>query len=267
MAHKHTSQRVPGEPEQSHGCEQERETIDRMKSEFVSLVSHELRTPLTCIKGYIDLLLRGESAGELTELQREFLGIVQHNTRRLVSLINDLLYLSRIEYGMIELQRKPLNITLLIHELMPSFQARWEAGRQTFTLHLPEQAPMVHGDADRVTQILNNLLSNAHKYTPDEGHIDLSVETVASFACIAITDSGIGLSKEEQAQLFTRFYRAHNAMTEATDGTGLGLVITRSLVEMHGGEMQVSSEPGRGSTFRFTLPLAPFPRLWSLQRS
>src|SRR6266705_6240840 len=123
-------------------------------------------------------------------------------------------------------------------------------------MHLHEKAPMVLGDADRLMQILINLLSNAHKYTPDEGHIDLSVEIAEPVARVEVTDSSIGLSKEEQAKLFTHFYRAHNPTTEAVGGTGLGLVITRSLVEMQGGEMQVSSEPGHGSTFGFSLLLA-----------
>jgi len=238
-----------------HDVTHERE-IDRMKSGFVSMVSHELRTPLTSIKGYVDLILTDETVGELTELQREFLGIVRNNARRLVSLVNDLLDLSHMESGKIELHRKPLDITLLIRELLPSFQPGWDARRQTFTLHLPEQAPIALGDANRVKQILSNLLSNAHKYTPEGGHIDLSVEAAETVVRIAVTDSGIGLSIEEQAQLFTHFYRAHNALTATIGGTGLGLTICRSLVEMQGGEMQVSSEPGRGSTFRFTLPLA-----------
>ena len=233
--------------------------VDRMKSEFVCLASHELRTPLTSIKGYVDLLLTDETVGELSELQREFLGIAQNNARRLMKITNDLLDLSRMESGKMELHRKPLDINLLIHKLVPSFQPGWDAKRQKFTLHLPEEAPMVLGDAEGVMQILSNLLSNAHKYTPEEGHIDLSVETVGPVAWISVTDSGIGLSTEEQAQLFTRFYRAHNAATEAVGGTGLGLVITRSMVEMQGGEMQVSSEPGHGSTFHFTLPLAGSP--------
>jgi signal transduction histidine kinase/ActR/RegA family two-component response regulator len=237
-----------------HDATHERE-VDRMKSEFVALVSHELRTPLTSIKGYIDLILTDETVGDLTGLQHEFLVIAQNNARRLAALINDLLDLSHMESGKIDLHRKPLDINLLIGELMPSFQPIWDASRQTFALHLSEQAPMVLGDADRVMQILSNLLSNAHKYTPDGGHIDLSVEAEGPFARVSITDSGIGLSREEQAQLFTRFYRAHNAATETVGGTGLGLVITRALVEMQGGEMQVSSEPGHGSTFRFTLPL------------
>lgn len=238
-----------------HDVTRERQ-VDRMKSEFVSMVSHELRTPLTSIKGYIDLLLADESVGELTGLQREFLEITQNNTRRLASLVNDLLDLTAIESGKIELHREPLDLNRLIRELLPSFQPFWDARRQTFTLHLPEPAPIVCGDARRVTQILSNLLSNAHKYTPDEGHIDLSVEVAESVARVNVTDSGIGLSIEEQAQLFTRFYRARNAITEVGGGTGLGLVITRSLVEMQGGEIQVKSEPGQGSTFSFTLPLA-----------
>jgi signal transduction histidine kinase len=154
------------------------------------------------------------------------------------------------------LQCKPLNVNLLISELTPSFQPGWDAKRQTFNLHLPEQAPIALGDADRVIQILTNLLSNAHKYTPEEGRIALSVEIAGPIVRIAISDSGIGLSAEEQALLFTRFYRAHNATTEMVGGTGLGLAITRSLVEMQGGEISLSSEPGHGSTFCFTLPLA-----------
>ena len=159
--------------------------IERMQSDFISMVSHELRAPLTSIKGYTDLLLTETFPGDLTELQREFLGIIQNNARRLVNLTNELLDLSRMESGKMELQREALNINLLISELIPSFQPAWDEKRQTFTLHLPEEAPMVLGDADRVMQILTNLLSNAHKYTPEEGHINLSVEVVGPVACIA----------------------------------------------------------------------------------
>ena len=192
-----------------HDVTHERE-VDRIKSEFVSMVSHELRTPLTSIKGYIDLLLADDTVGELSELQREFLGITQNNTRRLISITNDLLDLSRLESGKLALHREPLDITLLIRELLPSFQPGWDARRQTFTLHLPEKAPKVLGDADRVMQILSNLLSNAHKYTPDEGHIDLSVEIAEPIARVQVTDSGVGLSTEEQARLFTPFYRGRS---------------------------------------------------------
>lgn len=229
--------------------------VDRMKSEFVSLVSHELRTPLTSIQGYIDLILTDEAVGPLTDLQQEFLSVVKNNARRLVSLINNLLDLSRIESGKIELHLESVDLNRLICELIPSFQPQLDTKDQICTLHLPDQAPMVQGDAERIIQIFSNLLSNAHKYTPQGGHIDLAVEVVGTVARVAVTDTGIGLSKEEQAELFKRFYRAQNALTESVSGTGLGLSITRSLVELHGGEIQVFSEPGKGSTFCFTLPL------------
>ena len=229
-----------------------------MKSELASMVTHELRSPLTAISGYVDLLLSEEAMGSLTKKQRESLFIVLDEAHRMLSLTNNLLDLSYLEFGTIECCQEPLNLNHLIQELIPSFQLRWAARRQIFTLHLPEPALIVLGNADRVKQILTNLFSNAHKYTPEEGHIDLSVEAVGSFACTAVTDTGIGLSTEEQARIFTRFYRARNALTKAVGGTGLGLTITRMLVEMQGGTIQVSSEPGRGSTFRFTLPLAEY---------
>jgi signal transduction histidine kinase len=229
--------------------------VERMKSDFVSTVSHELRTPLTSIKGYTDVLLTDETLGELTELQREFLAIIQNNVGRLESLVFDLLDLSHLESGMMELHLEALNINLLISELMPSFQPAWDKKRQTFTLHLSDDVPVVLGDSKRVTQILTNLLSNAHKYTPEGGYIDLTVETIETVASIVVTDSGIGLSTEEQTRLFTRFYRAHNAATEEIGGTGLGLSIARTLARMQRGEIQVESTPGHGSTFRFTLPL------------
>jgi len=235
-----------------HDMTHERE-VDRMKSNLASMVTHELRSPLTCINGFVDLLLTEEIVGTLTTEQREFLTIVQNETHRMLSLTNDLLDLSHLESGTFEWARESLNLNLLIQQLIPSFQLNWETKQQTFTLHLPPQDFIVLGDANRVTQILTNLLSNAHKYTPDGGSIDLSVENIGSVVSIAITDTGIGLSMEEQSRLFTRFYRAHNTTTKSVSGTGLGLTITRMLVEMQGGEIHVSSEPGHGSTFRFTL--------------
>ncbi|MBA2285239.1 MAG: response regulator [Ktedonobacteraceae bacterium] len=233
---------------------QERE-VDRMKSEFVSLVSHELRTPLTSIQGYIDLLLHDEEVGPLTALQQEFLGVAHNNARRLVGIINDLLDLSRIESGKIELHREPLHLTRLIQELLPTFSLRLEEKGQDLVLHLPDPSPIVQGDSERIVQVLSNLLSNAHKYTPQGGRIDLTVETTGTMARISVTDTGIGLSVEEQAQLFTRFYRAQNTMSQTVNGTGLGLTIARTLVELHGGEITLTSAPGQGSTFSFTLPL------------
>jgi PAS domain S-box-containing protein len=229
--------------------------IDRMKSEFVSLVSHELRTPLTSIKGFVDLLL-DEEAGEVTSEQREMLAIVKNNADRLVALINELLDVSRIESGKLELRRAPLELAALIQRVAASLRPQVEAKNQTLTLNLPADLPTALGDADRVTQILTNLLANAHQYTPAGGVIAVSAAAEGTAVRVAVQDTGIGIAPEDQAQLFTKFFRAHNRTTEEVGGSGLGLAITRSLVEMHGGTLTVASTVGAGSTFAFTLPQA-----------
>ena len=228
--------------------------VDRMKSEFVSMVSHELRTPLTSIKGYIDLLVDGD-AGELTEEQQEYLEIAKKNADRLVALINDLLDVSRIESGRMELHPSPLDLARLISDVAQSLRPQIEEKDQHLILEVNEPLPAVLGDTDRVTQILTNLLSNAYKYTPAGGTISV-VAQAAEKDCVRVDvrDTGIGLSAEEQTKLFTKFFRAKNRTTQEVGGTGLGLTITRSLVEMHGGKIIVSSAQGEGSTFSFTLP-------------
>jgi signal transduction histidine kinase/CheY-like chemotaxis protein len=229
--------------------------VDRMKTEFVSLVSHELRTPLTSIKGYVDLLLDGD-AGDVTADQRDFLGVVKSNADRLMALINDLLDISRIESGKVELRRAALDVGGLIAGAVGSLRPQIEAKGQRLHLDLPAALPAAWADADRVTQILINLLSNAHKYTPAGGEIAVTAAPAGDTIRVAVRDTGIGLTAAEQAQLFTKFFRARNRTTEEVGGTGLGLAITRSLVEMHGGQMDVESAPGQGSTFSFTLPPA-----------
>ncbi len=229
--------------------------VDRMKTEFVSLVSHELRTPLTSIKGYVDLLLEGE-VGDLAEEQREFLEIVGSNAQRLVALINDLLDISRIEAGKIELSRTPVVLAPLIEGIARSFRPQIEAKQQQLTQEVAPDLPAVWADHDRLTQIITNLLSNAHKYTPAGGRIRIAAAQTGDMIRIDVQDSGIGLSEEEQSRLFSRFYRARNRTTQEVGGTGLGLTITRSLIEMHGGTITVESEPGQGATFGFTMPIA-----------
>ena len=229
--------------------------VDRMKSEFVSLVSHELRTPLTSIKGYIDLLL-ADDAGALNDEQRDFLDVVKSNSDRLVSLISDLLDISRMESGSVELQRSPVALGPLIEDVAASFRPEIERTRQRLRLDTPPDLPSVLGDPDRLVQVLTNLISNAHKYTPAGGHIEVAARPEGHAIRVDVRDSGIGISPQDQAQLFTRFFRAKNRATQEVGGTGLGLMITRSLVLMHGGDIQVESTPGEGSTFSFTLPLA-----------
>jgi signal transduction histidine kinase len=224
---------------------------NRLKTEFVSMVSHELRTPLTSIQGYAELLLEDE---RMDDEERESLTIVKKNADRLLVLINDLLDLSRIEAGRVDLHRTSLDLTCLISEVARSLRPLIEAKQQRLRLDLGDALPAVWADADRVTQILTNLISNAHKYTLVEGSITVAARRDDEFVRVDVSDTGMGLSPEDQAQLFTKFFRAHERLPHAGRGTGLGLVITRLLVELHGGQITVSSAPGQGSTFSFSLP-------------
>ena len=227
-----------------------------MKTEFVSMVSHELRTPLTSIQGYAELLLEDQ---RITEEQRETLTIVKKNSDRLLGLVNDLLDLSRMEAGKLDLHRANLDLARLIPQVAGSLRPLIDAKRQRLKLDLVEALPAVWADQDRVTQILTNLISNAHKYTLAEGNITVAARRDDGFVRVDVSDTGIGLSPEDQAQLFTKFFRAHERSPQAGGGTGLGLVICRLLVELHGGRITVSSAPGQGSTFSFSLPALEVP--------
>src|SRR5215813_445260 len=224
---------------------------NRLKSEFVSMVSHELRTPLTSIQGYAELMVEDE---QITEEQRESLTLVKKSADRLLGLINDLLDLSRIEAGRVDLHRTSLDVARLISEVARSLRPLIEAKRQQLKLDLGDALPAVWADANRVTQILTNLISNAHKYTLVDGSITVAARPDDGFVRVDVSDTGIGLSPEDQRQLFTKFFRVHDRLPQAAHGTGLGLVITRLLVELHGGRITVSSAPGQGSTFSFSLP-------------
>jgi PAS domain S-box-containing protein len=227
---------------------------DRMKSDFVSLVSHELRTPLTSIKGYVDLLLEGE-AGPLSAEQLGFLEIVAASSTRLVALTNDLLDVSRIEAGHLDLNPIAMEVAPQVRTVLATFWPQIEAKAQHLTIDLPELLPPVQTDQNRFVQVLTNLVSNAHKYTQEGGEITVRVRHEPDVVRFEVIDNGAGLSAEEQQRLFTRFYRARNRSTQKAGGTGLGLAISKSLVEAQGGQVGVSSEPGAGSTFWFTLPV------------
>jgi signal transduction histidine kinase len=236
---------------------QEKHTETRQfKSEFVSLVSHELRTPLTSIKGFVGLMMEEES-GQLNKEQHEYLSIIYENSERLITLVNDLLDIARIESGKIELQRKPVNLEQLCRSLAKSFEPLFAAKKQHITLQFAQPVFMVQVDEQRTQQIINNLLSNAHKYTLEGGSICLWTRREGDMIRVGIEDTGVGMTAEEQQALFTRFYRAKNYLTKNVSGTGLGLTITRSLIELHSGKIRVESTLGEGSTFSFTLPLVP----------
>ena len=235
-----------------------RETLaDRMKTEFVSTVSHELRTPLTAIKGYVDLMVSGQT-GETNAVQTEFLTMVQESTKRLTALINDLLDISRIESGRVEIRQESVDYLPLVQQAVRMMQGEAATRHITLTVETKDsvtEAHPVYGDADRITQVLVNFLSNGIKYTPTGGAVTVNVEFTDDFVVTCVADTGIGIAPPDQNRLFQKFFRADNSTTRATGGTGLGLAITKALLEKLGGSVWVESEVGRGSKFWFTLPI------------
>lgn len=232
--------------------------VDRLKSEFVATVSHELRTPMTSIKGYVDLLMMG-AAGVFNEKQIHFLDIVRNNAERLNILVNDLLDISRIEAGNIKLTPLPLDLRNLAEDVIEEVlqRSREEAKPMAVSLEAPRDLPRVLGDADRVRQIIANLVDNAYRYTPENGMIRVLINPVDGREVqVDVEDNGVGIALQEQDRIFERFYRGDDPMVLKTAGTGLGLPIVRQLVEMHRGRIWMSSKgvPGEGSTFSFTLP-------------
>lgn len=231
--------------------------VDRMKTEFVSTVSHELRTPLTSIKGYVDLILDGD-AGEINDDVREFLITVQSNSDRLAELINDLLDISRIETGRLRLDLEPTSLPRVMNEVLDSVRAQVAARQLTLQVDLPPDLPPVYADMQRLHRVLLNLVTNAYKYTPPGGTITITAQVVDDGykVQVDVADTGIGISEVDQQRLFSRFFRADHPLVRAASGTGLGLAIARSLVDLHGGEMWMTSELDKGSAFSFTIPLA-----------
>ena len=227
--------------------------LDRLKDEFIALVSHELRTPLTSIRGYTELLLDGE-AGDLTDEQRRFLSVVERNSHRLLHLVGDLLFLAQVEAGKLVLDVDALDLGAVASESIETARPEAEAKGITLTL-ATGPVPPIAGDRARIAQLLDNLVSNAVKFTPKKGRVDVRIGAVENQAVLEVRDSGMGIPAGEQEFLFDRFFRTTTATEQAIQGTGLGLAISKAIVEAHAGRITVASEEGTGTTFRVTLPL------------
>jgi PAS domain S-box-containing protein len=228
--------------------------LDKMKSDFVSNVSHELKTPLTSIKGSVDNMLDGLT-GALNEKQIRYLARIKSNTDRLSRLINDLLDLSRIEAGRVEVRRASLPLTALAEEVAEHLKQL--AAEKLIRIEVPPPDPQmtVWADRDKVTQVLMNLIGNAVKFTPQDGKVIVAIEKNGNdYIQISIADNGPGIRPEEADKIFSKFYQVANVDKQKPQGSGLGLAISKALVEMHGGKIWVESKLGRGSTFYFTLP-------------
>jgi signal transduction histidine kinase/CHASE3 domain sensor protein len=228
---------------------------ERMKDEFVALVSHELRTPLTSIMGYLDLVLSEEGA-TLTEEQRRFLGVVSRNSQRLLRLVGDLLFLARVDAGRLSLEAEEVDLGALAADCVEAARPMAEEREVELTM-TREAVPPLNVDRARLAQLLDNLVSNALKFTPAGGSANVDVRGQNGRALISVSDTGMGIAEADIERLFDRFYRTSNAARRAIPGTGLGLAIARAIAEAHGGDITVRSVEGEGTTFEVALP---FPR-------
>lgn len=223
------------------------------KTQVLSTVSHELKTPLTSIFAYVELLMQPREAMVLSESHQRYVGRIQKNARRLKIVIDDLLDVSRIEAGNLELSFENLEVMPEIEEAIQSLQFHINEKRTNVVLNTLSTPSYVKADRFRFSQVMTNLISNACKYSPVEATVTITVKELAGRIQIDVSDTGMGISDANQSQLFSKFFRADNSWTRDVSGAGLGLFITKHLIEKQGGEIWVESEEGRGSTFSFTL--------------
>ena len=227
--------------------------LDEMKSQLLSTVSHELRTPLASIKGFATTLLRDDVEWD-EESRREFLAIIDEESDRLTELIGNLLDMARIEAGTLRVEAEATDLRPIIQETVAEFRMMTRA--HEIELDLPPVLPAIMADPRRARQILRNLVENAIKYSPDGGRIGVSARVRSEDVLTSVSDQGIGIEEKQLEHIFDRFYQVDNASTRKVGGSGLGLSICKAIVEAHNGSIWVESEPGIGSSFHFTLPLA-----------
>ena len=234
------------------------------KSEFVSFVAHELKNPMTSIKGYTELLAAG-AVGQINEMQTNFLNTIRSNVERMSTLVSDLNDDSKIEVGRLRLDYKAVEVNELVDEVVRSIKRQVEDKKQGINVEISPSLPKVWADRTRIGQVLTNLVSNANKYTPEGGWMLIGAETsenhwdpesARQVVHLWVKDSGIGISTEDQQKIFQKFFRSEDQKAREVPGTGLGLNITKSLVEMQGGRIWFESEFRQGTTFHFTVPVA-----------
>ena len=228
--------------------------LDRLKDEFVATASHELRTPLTSLSGYLEMSL-DPAEGPLSPTREGHLRIVQRNADRLTTLVDQLLFLARADSHPLELDRQPVDLGELLNEAAETVGPA--ANAKNVALRIEEASPPeVLADRPQLLRVVDNLVANAVKFTPEGGSVLLTARRKGDTAVLEVTDTGPGIPPAEQPELFNRFYRGTNAIERAIPGSGLGLAISQVIAEAHGGTIELESTPGTGSTFRLSLPLA-----------
>ncbi|PKG24294.1 cell wall metabolism sensor histidine kinase WalK [Niallia nealsonii] len=229
----------------------EQEKIDMERKEFVANVSHELRTPLTTMRSYVEALAEG--AWQDDELAPKFLEVTQNETERMIRLVNDLLQLSKLDNRDIKLDKELVDFIVFYNRIIDRFELTKEQN-VIFERKLPKHAAFVEVDEDKLTQVMDNIISNALKYSPEGGKITFSLKEQEKQIIVSISDNGVGIPKENLEKVFDRFYRVDKARTRKLGGTGLGLAIAKEMVEAHGGKIWATSKEGKGTKVSFTLP-------------
>ena len=231
------------------------EQASHAKSDFMAKMSHELRTPLNVIIGFAELML-DQVPGEINDEQRQCLDDVLDSGQHLLGLINDILDLSKIEAGKVELRLTDIVLPDVVESLRSAMMPILDARKQSLDVELEEGLPLVYADKARLRQVLLNLLSNSTKFTPDGGKLKIEAVRDGDWCQVSVVDNGVGIKEEDWERIFDPFYQVDSSMPKREEGTGLGLALVKQIVEQHGGRVWVASEYGKGSRFTFTLPLA-----------
>ncbi len=232
----------------------EQERIDQERREFVANVSHELRTPLTTMRSYLEALADGAWKDE--DIAPQFLHVTQTETERMIRLVNDLLQLSKLDRTDYQLTKDWVNFTDFLQKIIDRFEMT-KSQHVAFVRNIPKEPLYVEIDTDKITQVLDNIISNALKYSPEGGTVTFTIDILASEIQIRVRDEGVGIPQESVNKIFDRFYRVDKARTRQLGGTGLGLAIAKEMIQAHGGDIWAQSKEGRGTTVFFTLPYDP----------
>jgi signal transduction histidine kinase len=227
----------------------------RMKTEFISVVSHQLRSPLTNLKYSLETLMSGK-LGKIEEPQVEYFKILEENTQRMGDLINDLLTISRIETGKLPLEKNEVSLEDITKKIVLKFKPFAEASNVKIEVEAESPLPKVFGDRLWLEQVIENLLDNAIRYIKDKGEVKIKIYKQGKKIYFSVQDNGVGIPKEEQKYIFQKFFRAQNVLKYQTEGSGLGLHITKRILELMGGKIWFKSKEGKGSTFYFSLPIS-----------
>jgi two-component system phosphate regulon sensor histidine kinase PhoR len=228
--------------------------IDKAKTEFVSLASHQMRTPLSAVSWYTEMLLDGD-AGKITAKQKQYLKEVYFMNRRMVELIDTFLSVSRLELGKLVADNKPVKVTEVAEYIIAEEKKAIQEKEILVEMHFDDTIGMITTDRKLLSIVFQNLLSNAVKYTPAHGRIDFSIQKEGSKLMVKVADTGMGIPEAQQAHIFKKMFRADNAQAQDSEGTGLGLYIVKSIVELLKGEICFTSKEGVGTTFQITFPI------------